>query len=321
MSGLFSRIDIMIRMLFVALVLASVLPATGIWQPVAQTISNIGIFVLFFLNGIRLSRCAVMQGIGNLRLLVPLVVWCFGAMALAGAGLALIADGLLPGLVALGLLYLGAMPSTVQSATAYTSMAGGNVASSVVSAALINILGVFVSAPIFAWLGGGAMVDLGMDGLIKLFLILLLPFGLGQLLQKRLKPWLETRSSLVSWADRTAISIAVYVAFSGAVEQGIWQRLDLAGWGWLLALLCGFLVFAYGGAWLLSGILKLIQGDRISFMFAGAHKSIAMGAPLALVLFPPEEAGLILVPLLVYHLLQLVVSAPLANHFIRKSAP
>lgn len=310
-----SRIDIMIRMLVLAILLATFLPVTGQALEIAYGVSNVAVFVLFFLNGIRLSRDDVARGIRNLRLLIPLAFWCFGAMAAAGYGLSLLAAGLVPPLIAMGLLYLGALPSTVQSATAYTSMAGGNVASSVVSAALLNILGVFISAPIFAWLSGGAYVDMGLDGLIKLFLILLLPFGLGQLLQYRFSPWLKSHPALIGWMDRTAISIAVYVAFSGAVEQGIWTRLDVVSWAWLLALLCLLLVIAYGGAWLLSGVLSLKRGDRISFMYSGAHKSIAMGAPLALVMFPPATAGLILVPLLVYHLLQLVVSAPIAARF------
>lgn len=308
-----SRIDIMIRMLVVAVLLATFLPVTGAALEVAYGVSNVAVFVLFFLNGIRLSRSDVARGIRNLTLLVPLALWCFGAMAAAGFALSIAAVGLVPPLIALGLLYLGVLPSTVQSATAYTSMAGGNVASSVVSAALLNILGVFVSAPIFAWLSGGAYVDMGLDGLFKLFLILLLPFGLGQLFQSRFSRWLKSHPSLVGWMDRTAISIAVYVAFSGAVEQGIWGRLDVASWGWLIGLLGVLLIFAYGGAWMLSGTLSLARGDRISFMYAGAHKSIAMGAPLALVMFPPATAGLILVPLLVYHLLQLVVSAPIAS--------
>lgn len=313
MLAAFSRIDVMIRMLALAVLLASIVPATGDARPIAQAISNTGIFLLFFLNGVRLSRTDIMKGMGNARFLIAITIWCYGMMSLAGLALYWLGAQVLPPLVALGMLFLGTLPSTVQSAAAYTSMAKGNVASSVVTAALLNILGVFVAAPIFAWLSGGAFVELGLDGLTKLFLILILPFALGQVLQNRLGGWLAERKSLIGWMDRTAISIAVYVAFSGAVEQDFWGQLDIAGWGWVMALLCVLLVFAYGGSWALSGLLRLDYADRISFMFAGAHKSVATGAPLALVMFSPEVAGLILVPLLIYHLLQLVVSAPIAN--------
>lgn len=308
-----SRIDPMVRLLVLAILLASIFPAAGAYREAAQAISNGAVFLLFFLNGMRLSRADVARGMVNWRYLSVLVIWSFGVLALVGMGLSRVLDGVLPPLVALGFLYLGALPSTVQSATAYTSMAGGNVAVAVVAAALVNILGVFVSVPIFSALGGGAEAELGASGLVRIFLILILPFALGQALQSRGGQFVHDHPVLVRWLDRAAISIAVYVAFSGAVEQGIWGLLDAASWAWLLAGLTGMLLVAYGGAWLVGGAMRLARADRIAFLYGGAHKSIAMGAPLALVLFPRETAGLVLVPLLVYHLLQLAVSAPLAS--------
>ena len=72
------------------------------------------------------------------------------------------------------------------------------------------------------------------------------------------------------------------------------------------------LLFAHLGAWLLSGVLRLDRANRITMLFAGAQKSIAMGAPLAAVLFAPQAAGIVLLPILLYHLVQLVFAAPLA---------
>lgn len=316
---MFSRIDPMVRLLLAATLLASLLPATGIARDVAQWTSNCAVFLLFFLNGMRLSRVDVARGIGNWRYLSVLAVWSFGALALAGLALARGLDGVLPPLVALGFLYLGVLPSTVQSATAYTSLAGGNVAIAVVAAALLNILGVFVSLPIFSLLGGGAEAQLGAAGLLKVFVILVLPFALGQLFQSRGGRLMRDRPVLIRSMDRAAIAIAVYVAFSGAVEQGIWRLLDAASWAWLLAGLSVLLIVAYGGAWLVGGVMRLPRPDRIAFLYGGAHKSVAMGAPFALVLFPPETAGMLLVPLLIYHLLQLVVSAPLASRLVAGS--
>lgn len=310
---LIGKIDLMVRLLVLAIVLAAVLPATGDARAFAQWVSNGAIFVLFFLNGLRLPRGEVLQGMRHWRFLLPLVVWCFGAMALAGKGLELGLTGALPPLVALGFLYLGVLPSTVQSATAYSSLAGGNVASSVVAAALTNILGVFICAPLFAALGGGGAVDMGLGGLAKVFGILILPFALGQMLQDRLSSWVGAHRELVTWMDRLSIAIAVYVAMSGAVEQGLWNTVGPAGWAVLLAGVTAMLFVGFVGAWLAGGWLGLVRGDRIAFLFAGAHKSVAMGAPLAAVLFPPYVAGLVLLPLLVYHLVQLVVSAPLAT--------
>lgn len=308
-----ARIDPLVRLLLAAIVLASLLPVTGRWRGVAQGVSDGAVFLLFLLNGLRLHRTEVIRGISNVRFLLPLVAWCFGAMALAGWGLSLLASHWLPPLVALGLLYLGTLPSTVQSATAYCSLAGGNVAHSVVAAALLNILGVFITAPLFSLMAGSAGTAFDIAGLEKVGAILLLPFVIGQLAQHRLGYIVREHRMLATWMDRTMIAIAVYVAFSGAVEQGLWSKVGLLEWAVLIACVIGFLAFAFGGAWLLGGSVGLERGDRIALLYSGAQKSIAMGAPLASVLFGPAIAGLVLLPVLVYHLLQLVLSAPLAT--------
>lgn len=305
--------DPLVRLLLLAVALASVLPVRGDGREIAQWISNGAIFMLFFLNGLRLPRAEVLRGAGHWRLLLPLMLWSFGGMALAGFGLWKLLDGTLHPTIALGFLYLGTLPSTVQSATAYSSLAGGNVAMSVVAAAMLNILGVFVTAPLFALLGGGESVALGYDGLIRLATILLLPFGLGQLLQHRFGHLVREHRMLATWMDRSSVAIAVYVAFSAAVEQGIWGQIDGGDWIELLAGVVAFLAFGFGGAWLLARSLRLARPDAIAMLFAGGQKSIAVGAPLAAILFPPALAGLVLLPMLSYHMLQLILSAPLAT--------
>lgn len=306
------RVDPMVRLLLAAILLAVVLPVRGEAKEAAQFVSNAAVFLLFFLNGLRLPRHEVMTGLANHRLLWPLVTWCFGAMAVAGWVLWQVGLGWMPPLIALGFLYLGTLPSTVQSATAYSSLAGGNVASSVVAAALLNLLGVFITAPLFSLLAGGQGGGFHADGLIKVVMILLVPFILGQLAQGRLGPWVRGHRPLVTWMDRSSIAIAVYVAFSGAVDQRFWSRIDATGWVWLALGTALMLLTGHLGAWLLGGALRLPRTDRISMLFAGAQKSIAMGAPLATVLFKPAAAGIVLLPILLYHLSQLVLAAPLA---------
>ena len=315
--GPISRVDPLVRLLLLAILLASVLPVAGAWREVAQWVSNGAVFLLFLLNGLRLPRGDVLRGIGHIRFLLPLVLWSFGALALAGWGLSLVLATWLPPLVALGFCYLGALPSTVQSATAYSSLAGGNVAHSVVAAALLNILGVFVTAPLFSLLAGSNATGFNLGSLEKVVLILLLPFLLGQIAQGRFGHYVREHRQLATWMDRTAIAIAVYVAFSGAVEEGLWNRVSPGDWMVLAAGVAVMLAFAFFGAWGLGGALALNRADRIAFLFSGAQKSIAMGAPLASVLFPTGTAGMLLLPLLVYHLLQLVISAPLAARLSR----
>ena len=317
LSRLLSGVDPLVRLLLLAIALATFVPVTGEARGAAQAVSNSAVFLLFLLNGLRLPRAEVRRGLTNLRFLLPLVIWCFGVMGLAGWGISALAGGVVPAEVALGLLFLGVLPSTVQSATAYSSLAGGNVAASVVAAAVINILGVFISAPLFSLLAGSAAAPFDSDALERVATILLLPFALGQVAQGWIGHFVREHRQLASWMDRTSIAIAVYVAFSGAVEQGLWGKVDMQGWLVLLALVGLFLLVGFGGSWGLGGSLRLGRPERIAFLFAGAQKSIALGAPLASVLFPPALAGLLLLPVLTYHLLQLVVSAPLAARLSR----
>ncbi|TMM49765.1 bile acid:sodium symporter family protein [Qipengyuania marisflavi] len=312
--------DPMLRMLVAAVLLAALLPARGEARDTAQLVANAAVFLLFLLNGLRIARRDVLAGLANWRFLLPLILFVFGAMALLGLGLNALSEPLLPPAIALGFLYLGALPSTVQSATSYASLGGGNLALSVVSAALLNIVGVFVTVPVFLLLGGSGQGAVGSAVIAKILLLLVLPFVIGQALQTAAHSFTARYRHNIVWVDRMAIAIAVYVAFSGAVEQGIWTRVAPQAWAALLGLVAVMLLLAHGGAWLTGGMLGLPRADRVSFLFAGAQKSAAVGAPLATILFAPEAAGFIVVPLLLYHLIQLVVAAPLASRLAQHPA-
>ncbi|WP_416831682.1 MAG: bile acid:sodium symporter family protein [Erythrobacter sp.] len=309
--------DPMIAVLFIATLLAVMVPAAGEARTTAQTVSNVAIFVLFLVNGMRIARGEIARGLANWRFFLPLMLWVFGVMPVIGLGLSGLAGTVLPPLVALGFLYLGCLPSTVQSATSYTSLAGGNIALSVVGAALINIAGVFITAPLFAALAGSEAVEIGTETIVRIGVILILPFVIGQMVQGWTIEWLRERKSDVAWLDRAVIGIAVYVAFSGAVEQGLGTMFGASQWAVLIVLVLIYLVVASGGAWTAARLLSAPREDRIAFLFAGAQKSVAIGAPMAAILFPAEAAGFVIAPLLLYHLLQLVIAAPLAGLLAR----
>jgi sodium/bile acid cotransporter 7 len=310
--------DPMIIVLLAMMALAFLLPATGEGREIARILSNAGVFVLFLVNGMRIHRREIARGIANWRFFGPLMLFVFGGMALAGLGFARIAAGMLPPLVALGFVYLGCLPSTIQSATSYTSLAQGNIALAVVGAALINVAGVFVSAPLLALLGGGAAGEIGSEAIIRIGLVLVLPFVIGQAVQDRVIEKIAAQRAKIAWLDRAVIGLAVYVAFSGAVEQGLAQLFAPGDWAVLVALVLALLALALAAAWGVSGLLGLPRADRITFLFAGSQKSVAVGAPLAAILFPPSAAGFVIAPLLLYHLAQLVLAAPLATRLARR---
>ncbi|TAD77477.1 MAG: bile acid:sodium symporter [Sphingomonadales bacterium] len=287
--------DPMIAVLVIATALAVVIPAAGEARAAAAMVSNVGIFVLFLVNGMRIRRAEIMRGLANWRYFGPLMLFVFGVMAVAGFGFARVASEHLPPLVALGFVFLGVLPSTVQSATSYTSLARGNVALAVVGAALINIAGVLVSAPLFALLGGGGAGAIGSEAIIRIGLILLLPFAIGQAVQDRVIDRVVANRARIVWLDRAVIGIAV-----GLTPQAV----NVLG----------------GVAPAVPGLLGLPRADRIAFLFAGSQKSVAIGGPLAAILFPPASAGFVIAPLLLYHLAQLVLAAPLALHLASGAA-
>lgn len=305
--------DPMIAVLVIATVSALLLPATGTAREVTQDISSVSIFLLFLVNGMRIARGEIVRAAGNWRFFGPLLLFVFGAMAALGMGFAQLATIFAAPEIALGFIFLGVLPSTIQSATSYTTLAGGNAALSVVGAALINIVGVFVSAPLFALLAGSEAVDLGADTIVRIGLILLLPFAIGQLVQGFTRDWLLERKAKVAWLDRAVIGIAVYVAMSGAVGQGLLTSVSAMTGLWLVMITAVFMALAYFLAWRTTLLANFQRGDRIAFLFAGPQKSVAIGAPLAAILYPPEVAGFVIAPLLIYHLLQLLVAAPLAT--------
>lgn len=318
---MFSRLipDRFILILIAVIILASILPARGGALVIMSHISNAAIFTLFFFHGLRLSSRAVWDGVRHWRL--QLSVLLFGFVAMPVTGLLLwraMPDLLTPGLW-IGVLFLCALPSTVQAAISSSSMAGGNVAASVVAAAISNLAGVVITPVAVALLAQASGGDVGLGAIGKTATLLLLPFILGQIARHWLAPWAERQRQWIGRMDRTTIVLAVYTAFSAAVIEGLWHRLDLFQFGALLVIILLLLGFAMAATWRLGGMMGFAQEDRITLLFSGSHKTLATGAPMARILFPGAEAGLIIIPLMLYHQLQLLISAWIAVRLNRSS--
>lgn len=311
--------DRFVLMLFGAVVLGWILPVSGAALEVAQFVSNVSIFALFFLHGLRLPRGEVLTALKSWKLQAAMLLFTFIAMPVAGWLLANATAAWLPVALVSGVVYCAMLPSTVQSAISYASMAKGNVAASVVGAAVSNLAGIVITPLLVALVIGGATgVTLHGDTVVRIATMLLLPFALGQLVQNWLGNWALRQKSLLSFFDRLVILIAVYVAFAGAVASGSLSGIDAATLVVLGTLLAALLLFAFAGSAALGGVLRLSKADRASLIFAGTHKSIATGAPMAAILFG-SGAGLILLPAIIYHMAQLLVSAPIAARLAKGS--
>ena len=317
MSSIFP--DRFVLLLLTALALAWVSPLGGAALAVAQAIIYIGIFLLFFLHGLRLPRGEVTKAVRGWRVQSAMLGFCYIAMPLAGWTIAKLAAPAMPEALWAGIIYLAVLPSTVQSAISYSAIGGGNVAASVVGAALSNLVSIALTPLLVAILLGATAAAFDSGVIVKIATMLLLPFALGQLAQHWLGNWASKQKALLSLFDRSVILLAVFIAFSGAASSGALVQLDLQVSIALTLALSLLLAFAFGGAMLLGGMIGLARRDRISLIFAGAHKSIATGAPMAALLFG-DKAGLILLPAILYHMAQLVLSAPLSARMARRGA-
>lgn len=309
--------DRFVMLLLATLALAWVVPVRGDVLELAQNAIFVGIFLLFFLHGLRLPCREVVRATRSWKLQGAMLGFSFLVFPLAGWLLATSASVFLPTALVAGLIYLAILPSTVQSAISYSSIAGGNIAASVVGAAVSNLAAIILTPLLAALLIVGAS-GIGMDsGVIKkIATMLLLPFALGQIAQHWLGSWAANQKKLLSFFDRGVILLAVYIAFAGAVASGALIQLDTNAAFWLFFVLLILLIFAFATPMLIGKLLGLERQDRISLIFASAHKSIATGAPLAAILFGPD-AGLILLPAIIYHMAQLILSAPLATRLSR----
>ena len=297
-----------------AVIVASFLPISGEpaeWFGVA---TNVAIALLFFLHGARLSTDTVVAGFLHWRLQLFILVMTFGLFPLLGLGLGLFSPWLIDQPLYLGILFLCVLPSTVQSSIAFTSIAGGNVAAAICAASTSNILGIFLTPVLVALLfSAGGHVGMSFDMIWKIMLQLFLPFVAGQLLQPFIGNWVRSKKALLTPFDRGSILMVVYLAFSEAVTEGIWRRLaveDLAVLILLDSLLLAvvLVVTSLGGR-----LLGFSREDRITAVFCGSKKSLASGVPMASVIFAGQSIGAIVLPLMLFHQIQLIVCAWLAR--------
>ncbi|MBU6298497.1 MAG: bile acid:sodium symporter [Alphaproteobacteria bacterium] len=314
------KVDPFIIALLATVALAGVLPCAGTFARVMGVVTDAAIALLFFLHGAKLSREAILAGIGAWRIHALVLASTFVLFPAMGLILRAVSHGWLNPTVADGILFLCLLPSTVQSSIAFTSIARGNVPAAVCSASASNLLGIFIT-PVLT----GLFLLRGMHGGISLTsaediaLQLLLPFLLGHLSRPFTRAFLERHKMLVGRVDRSAILLVVYTAFSAAVIEGLWRKFSLGDLAWTLGLDGLLLALALAATTWVSRRTAMSREDEITIVFCGSKKSLASGVPMAGVLFPPALLGPMIVPLMLYHQMQLMVCAVIAQRYAAAS--
>ena len=312
--------------LFGAVAVASFLPSRGVVAEILGWVTNLAIALLFFLHGARLPRHEVLEGARHWRLHLVILGSTFVLFPLLGLALGFllpvlpVRDPELAQQLYLGILFVCVLPSTVQSSIAFTSIARGNVPAAVCAATLSNLIGILLTPVLVGVLmrlhGGG----ISLAGLWRIVLQLLVPFVAGQILRPWLSGWVTRNRKLLGLTDRGTILLVVYTAFSEAVVQGIWHKLPPV-WLALLVIVDGILLavvlIATTG---LSRLFRFPRADEAAIVFCGSKKSLASGAPMAQVLFAGSLVGMTMLPLMIFHQMQLVVCAALARRYARRAA-
>lgn len=310
--------DTFLILLLCTVALASVLPASGVFAGWFAVATNFAIALLFFIHGARLSRDVVVAGLMHWRLHLVILLTTFGLFPVLGLAFGFLPAAILPKPLYLGILFLCVLPSTVQSSIAFTSMAGGNVPAAICSASASNILGM-VLTPLLAGLlfSAGEHGGFSWDAVSQIMVQLLLPFALGQLLEPRIGNWIRARKTLLMPVDRGSILMVVYLAFSTAVVEGLWHQFsprDIAVVAIAEMVLLGLVLAttAFG-----SPLLGFDKADQITITFCGSKKSLASGVPMANVIFAGQGVGAIVLPLMLFHQMQLMVCAMIAQRYAR----
>lgn len=303
---------------YMLLLLATV--AAGIILPVhgtgAQSLRHVtywAVSLLFFLYGAKLDPGAVRAGLLNWRLQGLTFGATYVLFPLLGLLLVAVFGGVLGTTVATGVLFLAVLPSTIQSSVAFTSIAGGNVPAAICAASVSNLVGVALTPALVALFlhqdGGGV----SLDAISKVGMQILLPFVIGQILRPWLGGFVNQHKTVTMFVDRGSIVLIVYAAFSASTVSGLWAAVPLSTLVTVFAVVWLFLALAMGAMVAIGKVSGLDKSDRAALFYCGSTKSLASGLPIATALFAPDILGAIVLPLMIYHMSQLLVCALVAK--------
>lgn len=313
------RPDLLIVLIVAGVILALILPADGTFADVMDWVVKIVIAVLFFLYGARLSTREALNGLMNWRLHLLILAFTFVLFPLIGLALTplkyAIGDDLYQ-----GILFLTLVPSTVQSSVNFTSIARGNVPGAIINASTSNLIGVLVTPLLVLALmsGGDGGLHIDTSVFLDIALQLLAPFILGQI-ARAVVPGVRSFASAkpTSYVDKISIGLVVYVAFSEGIVMGVWSSVS---WEAIVGIVIGSVALV----WIMLTVtswtarrLGFSYGDQVAIQFCGTKKSLASGLPMATVMFA-GGAGLVIVPLMIFHQVQLMMCSVRAAKYERE---
>lgn len=306
-------LDSFFFMLIGMVALASLAPAQGDGAKMVSKAAFYGVALLFFVYGAKLNPKAIATGITNWRVQGLIAACTFLLFPAAGVLLAMLIGPYVGQEIATGIVFLSVLPSTVQSSIAFTALARANVPAAVCAATLSNLVGVILTPLLAAWLLQSTIGGFSTATVKNVAIQILLPFAVGQILRPWIGPWVVAHRGVTLAIDRGAILLIVYSAFSAGVVAGIWQTVGIVTLAYILAANIVLLLLLLQVSIRVGGWIGLAREDQLTAMFCGSTKSLATGLPIANILFAGQSIGLIVLPLMLFHQLQLLTCAIIAQ--------
>jgi len=291
-----------------------------------ELVQNVGIALILFLQGLSMPLEQVRKSAGNWKLHVIIQTFTFLIFPIVGLAFSAVAQRVWPDeppAVRDGFLYLCVLPSTVSTSVVLTAVAGGNTAAAILSAAFSNIVGVVLTPVLVSFLVHAA----GKTGsrsfgplLLEITMLTLVPFAGGVGFRPFIRQWVDANRKWVNRISNGVILFFVYSAFCDSVKQKIWHEYGLL----LTAQILLGVIALFGTVSLLiyvaSRLARLNRVDAIACYFCSVKKTLAMGIPLAILIFGSRnDLSLILLPIMFYHPFQLFTNGLLANHWAKSA--
>lgn len=317
------KIDNFVISIIAVIALAYVFSETGISisKIPIDTIGSIGVSLIFFFYGLKLSAEKIRAGLRNWKLHVlvqtttfvvfPLLVLMFYPFVTTESSR----------LIWISFLFLAALPSTVSSSVVMVSIAKGNLPAAIFNASISGLIGILVTP---LWIGifmkqRSVDYQLG-DVYTKLVLEILLPVVVGVFLQPYLGRIARKFSRELNFFDKTIILLIIYKNFAESFEAKVFRSVLLSD----LVLISVITILLFYSVFFISGYisrrLNFVLEDQITAQFCATKKSLVHGTVFSKILFPATmPLGVLLMPLMLFHAFQIFIisirATKLGNRF------
>jgi len=282
-------------------------------------VTTVGVALVFFFYGLKLNLEKLREGMRNWKLPIVVQLATFGLFP----ALALLARpffGTEGEPLWQSIFFLCALPSTVSTSVVMVSIAGGNLPAAIFNASLSSLLGIVLTpllTSLFLHTGTGGSQLWGLA--TQLLWQVVLPVGAGILLNSRFGALVDRHKAALRYFDQFTILLIVFTAFCESFAEGIFRSYEPADIIKLSAGMMGLYLLAFALIWGLGRVLNFSRADNIVAVFCGSKKSLVHGSVMASLLFPAGATGLILLPLMLYHALQIILASSMAQYLGRQS--